>query len=170
MAERRWTGELEIAHDPALERQTVDLQLIGWAIMGLVVLAALLGLFGNGPLSSATVGSSGSPLRVEYDRFLRHQAPQRLRLHVEPGVSESDEVRVWVSSSFLDNVQIERIEPRPERVEAGSDGQTFTFLVAGRGETPTIEIRFVPERVGRLAIRMRIPGRRGVAFTQFVYP
>jgi hypothetical protein len=133
--------------------------------MALIVLAALLGLFGNGPLSYAT--AEGGALHVEYDRFLRHQAPQQLRLRVE--TAEGDRVRVWLSSDYLEHIQIEHIEPRPQRVEVGPDGQTFTFLVADE-EPAAIVLHFVPERVGRLTARVRLAGKEALTFHQFVYP
>jgi hypothetical protein len=162
VAEQSRHGDLEIRHDPSFEGRTVAVQLVGWAVMALVVLAALLGLFGNGPLSSATV--EGGALRVEYDRFLRHQAPQQLRLRLEV---EGGQVRVWLNAEYLEHIQIEHIEPRPERVEVGPDGQTFTFLVE---ESATVVLHFVPERVGRLTARIRLAGKEALTFHQFVYP
>ena len=61
------------------------LQRIGWAVMALVVLVGLVGLFGTGPLSRATAGEEEAPLFVEeYERFARFMLPTTLRVRLDP--------------------------------------------------------------------------------------
>ena len=51
---------------------------VAWCVMALVLLATLLGAFGDGPLSDARVGSPRT-FTVEYDRLLRSSSPALLR-------------------------------------------------------------------------------------------
>lgn len=57
----RRVGELEIEEDLDFQRRMWRLQQIGWALLVLVVVAALLGLFGKGPLSRAVASRVGVP-------------------------------------------------------------------------------------------------------------
>src|SRR5947209_3798236 len=64
----------EIQQDLPFQRRLWNFQRIAWAIMLLVAVAALLGLFGTGPLDNAKVGREGSPLWLEFNRFGRLQS------------------------------------------------------------------------------------------------
>lgn len=48
-------GDLEIEEDLDHQRRCWKLERASWAVMALVLLAAMAGLFGSGPLSWATV-------------------------------------------------------------------------------------------------------------------
>ncbi len=111
----RRVGDLEIDLDPDFERRILRFQQAGWAVLGLIVLAALLGLFNTGLFSKAVVADPEVPLRLEYDHFLRYQAPQRLRIRVGPLAAPDRRVRLWISDDYLEGVQVRQIDPRPER-------------------------------------------------------
>ena len=69
MADLKIVGELQIDEDMDFQHKEWIAERWGWRIMALVLLAGLLGLFGQGPLSDKTV-QSGS-LLVQYGRFER---------------------------------------------------------------------------------------------------
>ena len=86
MADVRQVGDLEIAQDLAFQRREWTIQRVAWAVMALVALAGLLGLFGGaGPLTRAAAGNGA--LRLDYARFERKHAPTELRLQVAAGVA-----------------------------------------------------------------------------------
>jgi hypothetical protein len=62
---------MEINADLEFQRRVWAAQRIGWIAIGAFVIAALVGVFGQGPLSSAAAG--GNALRIEYERFARLQ-------------------------------------------------------------------------------------------------
>jgi hypothetical protein len=80
------TGDLQIDEDPDAQRRHWIAERVGWTVITLVILAALLGLFGSGWLSEASVGTPEGALRLEYSRFGRFLAPTTLRLHLGPDV------------------------------------------------------------------------------------
>jgi hypothetical protein len=75
MSGLRRIGDLEIEEYIGFQRRDWAVRHIAWAILALVVLAALLGLFGNGILSKANLGDDEMPLQLEYERFGRYKAP-----------------------------------------------------------------------------------------------
>jgi hypothetical protein len=119
MAALERVGDLEIEQNLAQQRREWTIQRIGWVVMVLLALAALLGLFGGGPFSEGTAGDRDGPLWVEYPRFARLQAPAELRLHVGSEAVPGNEARVWLDRDFIENVQIQHITPEPDRVELG---------------------------------------------------
>ena len=69
------TDGLEITEDMSFQNLTWKIQRIGWVIMFILVLLALLGLFGDGLLADTTAGSSEAGLSIEYPRYERAFSP-----------------------------------------------------------------------------------------------
>lgn len=74
MAGIQRVGELETSQDIDLQSRAWAVQRVGWGVIALTVLAALLGLFGPGLFNNATAGSKEAPLWLEYKRFGRFQS------------------------------------------------------------------------------------------------
>jgi len=164
----RRVGDLEVSQDLDHEKKVWRVQRIGWAILFLLWLAGVAGLFGSGPLSGST--ASGSGLRLEYDRFVRSTAPQKLTLHLGPTVTAHPKVRLWVDRQYLENQQIESVVPEPESVEAGPDRMVFTFSMAKPGAPTAVTVRLQTRRAGSLQGRVGVEGGGSLQFHQIVYP
>lgn len=163
-------GDLELDQDLRQQQREWYLQRIGWAAMALVVLAALAGLSGKGPLSGTAATSADGALRVEYNRFARHHAPDELRLRVESSAARDGELRLWVDQEYLDAVEVQSLTPSPLRVEAARGRQTFVFRVEGDGAPVVVTFRLEPDHPGWLSGRAGVGGGEPVSFRQFVYP
>jgi hypothetical protein len=74
MSDVKRVGDLEIGQDLAHQRLEWKIERVGWILMALLGLPALVGLLGPGPLSSTSAGEKGSPLSVENNRFERYQS------------------------------------------------------------------------------------------------
>jgi hypothetical protein len=143
---------------------------VGWAIAILVALAALLGLSGRGPLSHTTVGESGAPLRLEYERFGRFQAPTMLRVQLGTSASRAGKARIWFSRNYLEAVEIERVNPEPERVEAHRDRFIYVFELPEPNQPTAITFFLEPAQIGSLPGQVGLDGSQALAFGQFIYP
>jgi hypothetical protein len=163
-------GGLEIEQDHDFQRLYWRLQRVGWMILPLVLVAALLGLFGSGPLAHATVGAPGAPLRIEFDRLGRFEAPTTLTAFLRPSARRTGEAILHLDQGFSDHFQIESVQPTPGRTEAGPGHSVYAFRVTGPDEPVRVTFRVRPERIGPLTARAREEGGSWLAFTQFVYP
>jgi hypothetical protein len=161
--------DLEIDEDLDFERRSQRVERIGLVVMGLVVLAALLGLLGSGPLSHATAVGTG--VALDYDRFTRFQTDQTLTVHVAPPAT-GREVRLWLDREFLDAVRLDAVLPPALRVEAAPDRAIFVFAVAEPARPLRVTLRLQPERIGPLRGRAGLegPAAATVRFRQFVLP
>jgi hypothetical protein len=56
------SSQFQIDEDLNFQRREWKIQRAGWVTMALVIIAALLGVFGAGPLSSATIETEGVAL------------------------------------------------------------------------------------------------------------
>jgi hypothetical protein len=166
----RRVSELEIDQDLAYLRRSWRVQRAGWLGMGVVLVLALAGLFGSGPLSRHEVSIPGL-LHVEYQRFARYEAPQALTVRVDPAATQAGEVRLWVDRGYLEATRIETITPEPTRVEAAADRLVYVFAMNRPGEPATIAFALQAARFGPVAGRVGVEGAEAtVTFRQLVYP
>ncbi|MFO0846401.1 MAG: hypothetical protein U0797_29210 [Gemmataceae bacterium] len=163
MADVRRFGSLEVGQDLQFQRYQWAAQRWGWLALLLVLLAALLGLLGSGPLSGAVAQAGDGSVRVEFERFLRREAPAALHF----AVGSDGLVRLWIDREYLRRVRVLEVTPRPEREEVGSDAVTYVFRLSGPGE---VTLRFEPVRIGYLPGWAGLAGGPAVSFAQFAYP
>ncbi len=166
MSELQRVGDLEIEQDPKYQRREWRAQRIGWGVMALIILAALLGLFGPGLFNQATVAESS--LSLEYQRFRRFIAPAELRFHIRGGTEE--QVRLWLSQDYLENVQIEGVTPQQDTVEAARGRLIYVFKRAEAQAPVTVTFHLTTQQIGPLAGEAGLDGDAQLAFRQFVFP
>ncbi|HXH81412.1 MAG TPA: hypothetical protein VNN07_00620 [Candidatus Tectomicrobia bacterium] len=162
----------ELDTDEAFQRRSWRVQRVGWAVMVVVVLAALAGLLGSGPISTATAVVPGT-LRVEHQRFSRFKTPETLTVHLDSAATGTDRVLVGIDRRYLDDSRIDAITPPPARVHAAGDQLVYEFAVARPGAPIIIAFLLQPERLGLVRGRVVLhapDGARPATFWAFVYP
>lgn len=171
MAKLRKIGGIEIAQDLDFQRRSWKVQRIGWAIMVLVSFAALFGLFGGGPLSSAQLGADGSPLRADYERFLRRDSPGKFTVYVGAAAIRPDSTaEVWLDQKWLADMEIKAITPEPETARTGADHVVYTFRLDPSSTPARLTYHLTTHSVGRINGRVGLSNGPSYAFSQFSYP
>jgi hypothetical protein len=163
-------SDLDIDQDLSFQQRDWQAQRIGWGAMLLVVVAGLLGLLGDGPLSKASAGGQGDPVRLQFDRFARYGAPTVLTVDLRPGGTPEKKVRLWLDRDYVHGVKIERINPEPETAEVGADRVTYVFALSDRSHPATVTFNIQPEKRWSRTGRIGLADAPGVSFTQFVHP
>lgn len=168
----RGVGERhEIAEDLRFQRRMWIAQRVGWAAMALVVLAALAGLFGPGPLSAAVAGDAEGRLSVDYHRFARSRAPETLRVQWGADLADSGgRVRLWIDKRYLESHQLRHVLPPPEAVEVGEGRLTYEFAVEDPARRGSATFTLTADRIGPAEVRLGIEGGPTVELWQLVYP
>jgi hypothetical protein len=156
---------LDLVEDDAFQRRDWKIQRAGWAVFALLILAAISGLFGRGPLSAAV--RSNSAVEVRYERFGRWRLIQSLEVRVL-GSREPNEFVVWMSRPFREAFEIRSITPEPKQHRLGDDRIEFEF--ASTAESPIITFHLVPIERGLLDGAVGIDDQPDVAIRQFIYP
>lgn len=159
--------DLELDDDPAYQRSEWRVQRVIWAVMALVLLLVALGFTGHGVMSTRHERSARGDLELEYEAFARHQAPTDLTVRVAPGADAS--VRIRLGRELVDNVDIQRIDPEPERVEAASQHYTFV-LPRAPGHGIAARFHYRPTAIGPIEIDAALDGGSAITVTQFLYP
>lgn len=156
--------------DMSLQRKLWVFQRVGWTAMGLIVILAVLGLFGGrGWLSTASAGSADN-LEVEYPRFERRYRPTTLQITVPAGTAQDGQVTLWLGSEYLDGLDISGITPEPSEQVAGEDGLGLVFNVADPSQPFEVSVSLQYERAGRERGELWLDGHPRVTFAQLIYP
>jgi hypothetical protein len=161
--------KLELATDDAFQHMEWRVQRIGWLVWAMLLLAALLGLTGSGWLSSEEVTSEDGAITVRYDRFLHYHKPTQLVIDVKRSESNG-QWQLKVARSLLDQLQILRIEPEPERREIAPDEIVYTFLHSAGAPAGKVVFHVEYERYGSAQGTISLVGSGPVDLKQFVFP
>ena len=162
---------LEIEENPAFHRRDWRAQRLGWALLALVVLMALLGGFGRGILARGVALSPDRTFRVRYERLVRRHAPARLEFTLAPGLAASDGlVRIWLDRRYAADVRITDVQPEPAQVSVTPALLIYSFAVADGGQPVTVTFGIEHHRVGRSRSRAGVLPQGVVTLGQFVYP
>lgn len=168
MAPKR-AGDLEIEEDIHFQEGEWRAERVGWVIIAAVILLALLGLFGSGPLSSASAnGPQG--YQVDYSRFVRMMSPTEIRIALPAEAASEGEARFWIDREYLDRFEVENIVPEPQEEEIGADRITYTILVSAQEVPANIRLELSPKTSGFFRGRAGWGEANSLTFSQFIYP
>jgi hypothetical protein len=164
------TRTLDVQRDDSFQKSEWRIQRLGWAAWSAVVIAALAGLLGSGPLSHADSSASDGALSVQYDRFLHYHQPTAIEVLVSSRGAGDGPLRLKLSRSFLDRIQMLRIEPEAEEQSLAEDGVVYAFTQVGAPEFSKVLFHFEYEYFGNTKGSVELVGGGSAGFQQFVYP
>lgn len=142
-------------------------QRVGWWLLGMFVIAAALGVFGDGPVSKRRVTAADGQLTFEYERFVRIDAPAQMRVDVPPAVGARD-VELWLAREYLQHIEIETMTPQPLETTSAPAALYYRFRVTEGGGA--IAFNYKARKAGPLHATIGLKGTPGIRFAQWVYP
>jgi hypothetical protein len=174
MSEDTLSGEagrelnLDIDQSAALEGASYRIQQGGWCLMALMLLAALLGLFGDGVLSRGWASSPDGSITVRYDRFDRRLSSTGFTVSLRAGADRW--ARFWADTLLVDAEWQQQISPRPDSVI--SDGGKLLYVVraAQAGQIVNVEFSKTANALWRTSAFVGVPNGDSVALRRFTYP
>ena len=105
---------------------------IGWIAMAALVLLAILGFTGSGGSYSSQKLEAGQA-ELEFPAVSRWAASDTMKITLE---DPAERTTVMVPAELGDIFSIEAVNPQPQSVSAGPEGDEFVFqLKTGPGET-----------------------------------
>jgi hypothetical protein len=156
----------QLNQDLEFQRREWAVQRASWWVLTAFVAAAALGLFGDGPLSSARAGRAGAPLWVEYERFVRAGATTRLSVHARTSGRAS--LELLLPRAYFESFRIEQIVPEPASIAIRPGDVSLQFAVAPGADPLTIVLDLEPLRPGRQR-GLFSAGGADVSVSQLVY-
>jgi hypothetical protein len=170
MADLKRISGVDINQDMDYQRREWRAERIAWVFFSLVIVAALLGLLGQGPLSAAHAGDPTSGLELDWQRIDRNQAPTQLTLTLAPQLIQGGAARVTFNEEYLDRIEIEEIVPEPESVETGADGVTYQFETKDTSQPIQVKVDYQYARPGMARGEVGVEGGPSLRFESFVWP
>ena len=163
-------GDLEINQNLDVQRKTWTLQRIGWGGMALIVLAALSGVFGSGPLARTEVLDDQQTFRLLHDRFGRYEGELVLQLLLTPEATKTNRATIEIDRTYWASHAVEQITPEPLMTSIGNDGFLYTFEINAPSTPAMIAFRLRPKYLGALDGRIRVNDGGPLQFHQFIFP
>jgi len=117
---------LELDEDIEQHKKGWRVQKIGWAILYLGLILALLGFFGSGPFSYRTISVNGNS--VDYERFLRYEGEAEMTFHVNAAI---DTIRLEIPQEYMTYIDVKSITPLPSRNITINGITTYFFNALG---------------------------------------
>jgi hypothetical protein len=162
------TSAASLEHDPAFHQWSWRVEWTAWVLMLLILVAALLGLFGPGLFGHKHLRADDGSLALEYDRFGQVSADTVVNISLQPRKLQHP-YNLWINRSYLDTFEIKQIIPSPRAMELSSDGWLYTFGPGQAGEPFPIRLFLIPRHAGVVEGCVNSGGRT-LCFRQFVYP
>ena len=154
-----------------LQRRVWAASKIAWWAMGAVLLLAIGGVFGDGPLAHAEAAGTDGSLRVAYDRFQRSDAGSSLAIRLAPNAA-THEARFCLDHAFGRAWQVTQIEPAALREELEAGGTCHVIALAAEAPAPRlIELRVHPRHTAIWAEgALYVPGGAPVRIGAVIWP
>lgn len=163
-------GDLHVNQDLRFEKREWRVQLIGQLVMVAILIAALLGFFGAGPLSLTEVRDETGDLGVIYEHYGRRGSTTNLTIGIAPAAFSNGKAELWVSSDYLGQIQVDAITPMPDQVTAQDDGFVYTFLVDQPEDPVMTTFNFTIDSMGPVTGLIGLPDEEPIELEHFFTP
>jgi len=161
---------LEVGQDLEFQKKEWRAEMLGWILMALLLLGALAGLFGGGPISQATAGGEAEALTIDYHRFTRYQSPTQLLITASPNAVSEGTVRLEIEQDYINSFNVQNVLPEPDSVEVMSDTYIYTFTVNEPNQGMEIIFDLESDKIGTIAGNLGVEGGQNIRISHFVYP
>lgn len=160
------SDRLQLNEDLAFQHREWRFQRAGWWALTVFVAAALLGLFGGGPLSRTSAIATDGSLRVDYERFVRAGTVSRVVIHAPAATGGT--LQLHLDRVYVDALRIDHIVPEPSSIDVGPARVVLRFT-SSSAEPFTVTLDAEPLHAGRHATAVAVDGHAAVTIRQFAY-
>lgn len=165
--------ELEIVKEAwEINQPGLWAQRIGIVLLCLLLTAAMIGLLGPGLIGKQRVFSAARDFDVSYYPFIRSLSQNGLIIRFTPEEStiKAQQFGIWIAKSYLSNLEIKQILPKPIYEESQNDRLVFYFRVSPTQNKISINFLIETNRPEIAKGEIGILNGSNVRFTQVVYP
>lgn len=163
-------GDLEINQDVRFQDREWTVERVGWLLLVALLIIAVLGLFGNGPLSRTTSSSPDAGLKVAYERFGRRGGSQELTLRASANAATNGSWQIEVTRAYLASLEIVTITPEPDSAETTRRGVRYTFTQAAPDAALEVIFAVTPRSLWSHSGEIRIGDEPPATVWQFFFP
>lgn len=127
--QREMKKDIELVEERhSFEKRELRIHKIFGVCMVLFLTAGLLGLFGDGMVSSQKI--EASEYEITYDRFVRNESPTELFVHLE---NAEKTTTISFNEAYTEKVEIKNIVPSPASVQIKNGLLVLNFNTSREG-------------------------------------
>ncbi len=159
---------IAVGEDLKFQERWWTFERIAWSLFVLILIADVLGVFGEGLLAKAQIKDPGTGMFVNYVRVARAGTPAKIEIQFGPDAVVGGKVRLFVSDSVVKELGAQRVIPQPESSAVAEGGLVYTFPA---GNPPgEVDFELEPGSPGVRNFRLQIPGKPVVSARVVVMP
>lgn len=152
----RVNDDIAVGSDLEFQHKWWRFERIFWAVLVLLVLADLLGVFGRGYFAKGRVSTSDGSMEVHYERVERSATPSILTVQFGPSAITDGKVQLWASETLIKQLGAQRVIPQPLSSVVGEGGILYTFEAT---KVPaSVAFALQPPGPGIGSLSLRVPG------------
>jgi hypothetical protein len=163
-------GPLQVDSDDAFTKREFAAESVGWVMLSLVLVAALLGALGSGPLSSAQGVSASGGLSLDYQRITHQDADDHVVVGIRDGASGTGTgtVTIRFGGQWIEGLELRQVTPQASEETGTPEGLDLSIPVRGGGPVRVV-VSFRTRALGLTRGLLRVGGQE-IRFTQLVLP
>ena len=152
--------DLLIDEEIHLQKKGWIVQRVGWVLLFLFILLAVLGLFGEGPLSKRTIITG--TIKTEYERFGRHEHETPIKFN-----SQNENIsKVSIPQHYLNEFKLSKVVPEPDSQTSSEGYIEYTF----KGDhNNNVTFYFDPLKFGNVSGTIKV-NSYNISLAQTIYP
>jgi len=151
---------LELDEDIKMHLVGWKIQRIGWGLMALFFILAIVGFFGSGFISNRTIRNNN--ITVEYEHFERYEANTKIVIRF-PSETLST---ISIPHTYLDKIKLQQVLPEPQEVKMENSSYTMFFNGLKEGR---ITLYLLPQTTGSVQTTIHI-NQQPFSINHFIYP
>lgn len=161
-------NEVAVGEDLEFQRKWWRFEHAVWIFFTVIIVLAIAGVFGRGPLAKAHAEAPDGSVRVGYDRIQRTGTPSDLTVRFSDSAIQNGHISLFVQESLLGKLGAQRIAPQPLSSAVGQGGVNYTF----EATAPPAKIVFALQPSGPTVTRfsINVAGHPPVERTVVVLP
>ena len=161
---------LELEQDIDAQRREWRFERAGWLLIVVLVVAALTGAFGDGPLARHVARSPVNGATVEYDRVVRSGTASTLTLMLGASDATDTIADFAFDRRYLASMGVDRITPAPIESRASNEWVVYRIRRATAGQPAQVDIVVSPQGIGRRRLVIETFGFGTIELRQFILP
>lgn len=160
---------LGLDRDQRFSNRQYRIQRVGRIVFAVILIAALAGLFGGGPIASVSRSSDDGSLRASYDRFLRRDSDNTVIIELTAPAGAT-EVRLSIEQGWFESVSVSAVTPEPDTQESRNGRIDFVFPVADPATPVQVILTYTAQHAGPLETAFATGDGQSVDVWQFIFP
>jgi hypothetical protein len=159
---------LQVEEDLNSQKKLWKRQRIGRTVWALFILLAIVGLFGEGPLSRTS--AKEDELEVQYDRFAHVESKDQFKFDFHRKDIVGGKIHLWFDSDYIKENPIQNVTPDPVSTKLEDKKVVLEFEADQAMTSSSIIVETEASKPGLQRVVLGLVGGPDLKFWKFIWP